>query len=122
MSATATQYKFLARKPGSTYRQLFIKGRGIFARTLYGLYMSDEEPRTMEQIAADYNLPLEAVKEAIAYCDSDPPEIRQDYAYDDAIIEACGMNEPNYRGKPKVLSPQEEADIKRRCYPDENIY
>ena len=77
--ATPTTWVYLALKQGSAYRQLFIKGRNIAARTLYGLYMSGEEPRSPEQIAADYGLPLEAVREAIAYCQSDPPEIREDW-------------------------------------------
>ena len=121
METTATQYKFLARKPGSVYRQLYIKGRRIAARTLYGQYMSAEEPRTLEQIAADYELPLDVVKEAIAYCDADPPEIRQDFAYDEAMIEACGMNDPGYRGQPKRLTSQEVMEIRRRFYPDEDL-
>ena len=35
---------------------------------------------TPEQIAQDYNLPIEAVHEAIAYCASNPPELAEDYA------------------------------------------
>ena len=37
-----------------------------------------EETMTPEEIAADYSLPLEAVLEAIAYCQSNPPEIAED--------------------------------------------
>ena len=35
---------------------------------------------TPEEIAREYDLPVEAVKEAIAYCQTDPPEIREDFA------------------------------------------
>ena len=35
--------------------------------------------RRPEEIAAEFNLPLEAVNEAIAYCQSKPPEITQDF-------------------------------------------
>jgi len=103
----------LERDPKSSYRQLSIKGRRIKARTLYGLYMSEEEPRTIEQIAADYDVPIEAVKEAIAYCEADPPEIREDYAWEEALMEATGMYDPNYKGKPKNLSPEERAALRR---------
>jgi uncharacterized protein (DUF433 family) len=94
---------------------LFIKGRRIRARTLYGLYMSAEEPLTPEEIAAEYDLPLEAVKEAIAYCQSNPPEIADDFPREEALMEATGMNDPDYKyhGKPKVLSPEEMARIRR---------
>src|SRR5713226_6700477 len=79
MNTNSNDYKYLARKPKSVYKQLFIKDRWISARTLYGKYARDEEPMTPEEIAADYDLPLEAVLEAIAYCESNPPEIATDY-------------------------------------------
>jgi uncharacterized protein (DUF433 family) len=116
MSSVSTQYKFLERNPKSNYKQLFVKGTKITARTLYGQYMSEEEPRTPEQIAEDYRLPLEAVREAIAYCDTDPVAIREDFAREEAIMEATGMNDPNYKYNPssrKLLSPQEYARICR---------
>jgi len=117
MASVSTQYKFLERKPKSNYKQLFVKGTRTMARTLYGQYMSEEEPRTIEQIAEDYSLPVEAIREAIAYCDTDPIEIREDHAREEAIIEATGMNDPNYykldRSQRKILSPQERARIYR---------
>ena len=72
---------YLHRKPGSNYRQLFIKGRNIAARTLYGYHVAGEDwpGQTPEELAADFDLPIEAVREAIAYCESDPPEIRADW-------------------------------------------
>jgi uncharacterized protein (DUF433 family) len=104
---------YLAPKPGSLYRQLFIKGRRIAARTLYGMYAREDSPRTPEEIAADYDLPVEAVREAIAYCESDPPELLQDYAAEEALMEATGMNDPDYKyhPTPKLLSPEEKARL-----------
>jgi uncharacterized protein (DUF433 family) len=115
MASVNTEYKFLERRPKSNYKQLFIKGTKIRARTLYGQYMSEEEPMTVEEIAEDWNVPIEAVREAIAYCDTDPIEIREDHAREDAIMEATGMNDPNYKynPRPKLLSPQEKARIRR---------
>ena len=34
-------------------------------------------------------------------------------AAEEALAEATGMNDPNYKGKPKVLSPQEMARLRR---------
>jgi len=115
MSTTPNNYKYLARKPKSVYKQLFIKDRWVAARTLYGMYVSEEAPRTPEEIAADYNLPLEAVLEAIAYCESNPPEILQDWAREEAVLEATGMNDPNYwkTGKRRILTPEEMARLNR---------
>ena len=113
MSTSPTNYKYLARKPKSVYRQLFVKDRWISARTLYGMYVNEEMPMTPEEVAADYDLPLEAVLEAIAYCESNPPELASDYAAEEALMEATGMNDPNYDGRPKLLSPQEMARLNR---------
>jgi uncharacterized protein (DUF433 family) len=108
-----TTWKFLAANPKSAYKQLFLKGRRIRARDLYGMFMSAEDPMTSSQIAADYDLPLEAVEEAIAYCQTDPPEIREDFEREERIMEATGMNDPDYKfgGKYRVLSSQERARL-----------
>jgi uncharacterized protein (DUF433 family) len=113
MSTNSTTYKYLGRKPKSVYKQLFIKERWIAARTLFGMYAREESPLTPEEIAADYDVPLEAVQEAIAYCESNPPELAEDYAREEAVMEATGMNDPNYDGRPKVLTPQEMSRLRR---------
>src|SRR4051794_7344890 len=112
---TQTQWKYLERDPKSSYKQLSVKGRRIKARTLYGQHVNAEEPRTVEELAADYGLPVEVVEEAIAYCKSNPPEIEEDFRRDEALMEAKGMNEPGYKfhGKPRILTPQERARLRR---------
>jgi uncharacterized protein (DUF433 family) len=109
----AMEWKYLAPNPKSNYKQLFIKGTRIRARVLYGEFMSEQEPRTPEQIAEDYGLPIEAVREAIAYCESKPPEIEEDFRREEALMEATGMNDPNYKfgGRYKILTPQERARL-----------
>ncbi len=111
---SAAPYKYLVRKPKSVYKQLFVKDRWIAARTIYGKYAREESPMTPEQIARDVDLPLEAVREAIAYCESNPPELVEDYAREEAVMEATGMNEPKYDGRPRVLTPQEMARLHQR--------
>jgi uncharacterized protein (DUF433 family) len=110
---TTTGWKHLEPNPKSAYRQLFIKGTRIRARDLYGLYMSSDDPMTVEEIAADYGLPVEAVSEAIAYCQSDPAEIREDFEREERTMEATGMNEPDYKDgrKYRVLSADERAKL-----------
>ena len=111
--STSTTWKYLAPNPKSAYKQLFIRGRRIRARTLYGMYMSAEEPLTPEQIAQEYNLPIEAVEEAIAYCKTDPPEIKEDFAREERIMQATGMNDPDYKlgGRYRLLSVEERARL-----------
>ncbi len=105
MNATPNSYRYLRRKPKSNYSQLWIfdKERYVRARTIYGDYVSDESPRTVEETAEDRDLPVEAVREAIAYCESDPPEIRLDWEMEKASMESSGISDPNCRGQPRRL-------------------
>ena len=85
MSGThQTDWKYLAPKPGSHYRQLFVNGTRIAARVLYGYYVPGEDwpGQTIEEIATGFDLPIEAVREAVAYCETDPAEVREDLARD----------------------------------------
>ena len=108
------QYKYLLPKRKSAYKQLFVMGR-IFPWTIHGAYVHEEEPMTMEQIAADWDIPLEAVQEAIEYYESNPPEMLEDFRREDARAEAAGLNDPNYKynPKPKLLTPEQRAAINR---------
>ena len=111
-SASIT-WQYLEPNPRSSYKQLFVKGTRIRARVLYGLYASADEPMTVEEIATDFNLPLEAVREAIAYCQGNPPEIAQDIERESRLMAASGMNDPDYKlgGKFRVVPPEEVARI-----------
>ena len=108
------QYKYLMPKRRSNYKQLFVMGR-IFPWTLYGEYAHRDEPQTVEAIAADWDIPVEAVREAIAYYESNPPEMLEDFRREDALMEASGMNDPNYKYHPypKPLTAAERAAIRR---------
>src|SRR5215510_869600 len=101
-------YPFLEARPQSAYRQLFIKGTRIRAEIIYRAHVNPEEPRTPEQLALDYGLPLEAVREAIEYGRSDPPEIAADIAREEAIMAASGQSttDPKCNSQPKILSAE----------------
>ena len=86
-SPQQTHWNHLAPKPGSAYRQLFVKGTRISARLLYGLHVNEEEPMTLEELAAAYNLSLDAVREAVAYCEGNPPEIELDRQREEAHVQ-----------------------------------
>jgi hypothetical protein len=109
MDPTSSTWKHLGPKSGSVYRQLFVKGRNIAARTLYGAYMSEEEPRTPEQIAHDWNLPLDVVREAIAYCKSDPPEIRSDLEREAANAQGRGSSLHEVHGIDEKQQPKQAS-------------
>ena len=88
MSMSVTTFSHLAPKPGSLYRQLFVKNTRIAARILYGMFVNEEEPRSPEDIASAFRLPVEAVYEAIRYCESNPPALREDWEREEAHIRA----------------------------------
>ncbi|HTK77656.1 MAG TPA: DUF433 domain-containing protein [Gemmataceae bacterium] len=101
-------WKWLERDPKSSLKQLSIKGRRIRARTLYGLTLG-EDAMTPEEVAADYNVPVEAVLEAIEYCETDPPEIREDFEEEERTIAANLARDADY-----YLTPQ-NAERKMRA-------
>jgi hypothetical protein len=61
-------YKYLRDDPWSGTKLLFLLDpRKFRADFIYGQSVG-EDARTPEQLAADYELPLEAINEAIDYC------------------------------------------------------
>ena len=113
--SSANNWQYLAPNPKSFYKQLFVKGTRIRAEVIYGLTVDGDEHLTPEEIASDFDLPLEAVREAIAYCQACPADIERDHAAEEALMEATGMNDPNYKyhGKPKLLTAEERARLQR---------
>jgi uncharacterized protein (DUF433 family) len=111
MSETLREWKYLERRPGSSYEQLCIKGKRIWAWTLYCEFMNEKEPRTPQELADDWDVPLEAVQEAIAYCESDAPELQEDRRKDELLADAIGMNDPAIKrtGRPRPLPTEERA-------------
>jgi hypothetical protein len=111
---SSREWKYLVRKPKSVYKQLFVKDRWIAARTLYGQTMG-EDARSAAQVAADYGLPVDVVLEAIAYCESGPPEIRDDWEREEASIQAASKDDSKHSQKAMAppLSPQDPVRINR---------
>ena len=111
MSTNGREWKWLERDRKSVYRQLSVKDRRIKARTLYGLTVGDD-PRTPEEVAADYDVPLEAVLEAIEYCESDPLEIRQDWEDEERSIEDAERRQvPGFRGPKWIVARLKELGM-----------
>jgi uncharacterized protein (DUF433 family) len=113
MSTTQAKYAYLVPNPKSTYRQLFLKGTRIRAWVIYCDHVAQE--MTPEEIAKDRDLPVEAIREAIAYCASNPPEVLGDVIREQQHMRAAGMFELEYKHDPtpRILTPQERARINR---------
>lgn len=115
------KYKFLEVRPGSLYRQPFLKGTRVRAEIPYSrtLAAEDEEGEiageTAEEVAADLHVPIEAVREAIDYCTTHADVIEADHAREERLMDATGMNHPDYKNNPKkyyrLLEPEDRARI-----------
>jgi hypothetical protein len=74
-------------------KQLYVKDRRIRAEVLYRETVG-EEPRTPEEVARDFEVPLEAVLESIDYCVKNEDLLRQERDEDLAWIRAKGLDKP----------------------------
>jgi hypothetical protein len=74
---TNPQYQHLEPRPGSNYRILFLKGRRIRA-ALVDAAIHGPDPRTPEEYAWDFQVPLEAVLEAVDDVARNRPLIKQE--------------------------------------------
>lgn len=93
--ADHTGYKYLQpKRGGSNYRQLFVNGR-IRAEVLYRETVG-REPLTPEEVAREYNLPVEAVLEAIDYSVKNKELLDQERAREEAWIQATGHDKWPY--------------------------
>ena len=85
-----THYEHLQPKRGSRYQQLAVGGR-IRAEILYRETLGPE-PLSPEQVAEEYGVPVEAVREAIHYCEHNRDLLDAERAREQAAIEARGLD------------------------------
>jgi uncharacterized protein (DUF433 family) len=88
---THMQYQYLESHPSSNYCQLWVKGRHIRAEVLYRLTVGTE-PRTPQEVAQDYDLPVEAVQEAIAYAVRNQELLEAERADEECRMQQLGLD------------------------------
>jgi uncharacterized protein (DUF433 family) len=93
--STQVQYQFLESRPRSNYRQLWIKDRHMRAEVLYRLSVGPER-RTPEEIAEDYDLPVDAVVEAIDYATRNQDLLSEERAREETRMRQMGLDRPPY--------------------------
>lgn len=93
IKSAATQYQHLESRPGSNYRQMFLKGRRIRAAVVDET-VNGPDPCTAEEFARDFHVPLEAVKEAIDYVARNRLLIEQERDEEAADVKARGLDRP----------------------------
>jgi uncharacterized protein (DUF433 family) len=92
-TSTAAQYQYLESRPGSNYRQLFLKSRRIRAAVVHEA-VHGPDPYTPEEFARDYGVPLEAVREALDYVANNLPLIEAERDREAADVRARGLDRP----------------------------
>jgi uncharacterized protein (DUF433 family) len=92
-TGTSTQYQHLEPRPGSNYRQFFLKGRRIRAAVVDEA-IHGPDPYTPEEFAQEYQVPLEAVLEALDYVARNRPLIEQERDREAARLRARGLVGP----------------------------
>ena len=92
-TATATQYEHLEPRPGSNYRQTFLKGRRIRAAVVDET-INGPDPYTPEEFARDFHVTLEAVHEALEYVVRNRALIEQERDREAADVSARGLDRP----------------------------
>jgi hypothetical protein len=97
-------YKWLGPKRGSRYRQFFVKDRGIRALALY-LATQEPEARTPQEVADDWDVPLEVVHEAVEYCEKNKDILRLDWEMEEELAKKLGHDKP----PPEALRARESA-------------
>src|SRR5260370_41928141 len=92
-TGAATQYQHLEPRPGSNYRQLFVKGRRIRAAVVDEA-IHGPDPFTPEEFAREDQVPLEAALEALDYVAPNRPVIEQERDHEAAKPHVWGLDRP----------------------------
>lgn len=87
------EYQFLEPRPRSNYRQLWVKGRHIRAEVLYR-HTVGPEPRTAEEVADDYGVPVNAVREAVEYSIQNKALLDAERGREESRLREAGLELP----------------------------
>jgi uncharacterized protein (DUF433 family) len=89
--ATHVIYRYLDSRPEKNSEELFVRGTGIRASTIWhDRYVSRMTP---DQISSDRDIPVEAVYEALAFCQEEWENICRDKDSERQRLESLGFFE-----------------------------
>ena len=95
INTSKTQWQFLEPRPSSWRKQLYLKGRKLTAFTVWSDTIANKD--TIDETADNWDLPKEAVKEAIEYCENN-----QEFLKYEAKEERRYLKERGVVLKPKI--------------------
>ncbi|MGL5795071.1 MAG: hypothetical protein ACRC06_11850 [Waterburya sp.] len=94
-NSSKTQWQYLESRSDSWRKQLYIKERKLTAFTVWSDSIANDE--TPSEAAINWNLPIEAITEAIEYC-----ETHQELLIEEAESERRYLEERGVVLEPKV--------------------
>lgn len=97
--ASKTQWQYLEPRPHEWRKQLFFKGRRLRPFTVWSSMLVEE--MTPEEAAYNWDLSLDEVTEAIAYCEANRDVLKQDAESERRYLEERGID----------LEPQNQSSV-----------
>ena len=88
-NASKIQWQFLEPRPSSWRKQLYIKGRKLTAFTVWSDMIANKD--TLDETAENWNLPTEAIKEAIEYCENNQELLKSEADEERRYLEERGV-------------------------------
>ncbi|MGK7944364.1 MAG: hypothetical protein AB4058_07835 [Microcystaceae cyanobacterium] len=92
-----TQWQYLEKRPHPWRKQLYLKGKRLKAFDIWANMIANE--MTPEEVADNWDVPLEAVRESIQYCETHLDLLKQE-----AAIERRHLEERGISLEPKITS------------------
>ena len=90
LEVLSSEWQFLVQRPHPWRKQLYIKGTRTLASTIWGDLIANG--MTPADIAEDRDVPLEAVLEAVRYCEQNRALIESEAAEEKYRLSAGGVN------------------------------
>lgn len=91
------QWKYLEKRPNSSRNQLYLKGRKLLASIVWSDMIVNND--TIEETAVNWDLPVEAIEEAIEYCQQ-----HQELIEFEALQEKEYLESKGYNLEPKIVN------------------
>ena len=89
-NASKTQWQYLEQRPHEWRKQLYFKGRRLRPFTVWSTMQVEE--MTPSEAADNWNLSLDEVAEAIAYCEANQDVLKQDAEAERSYLEERGID------------------------------
>jgi uncharacterized protein (DUF433 family) len=94
-NSAKTQWQHLEQRPDSWRQQLYLKGKKLRARNVWSDMIVNQW--SIEETAHNWDLPIEAVKEAIEYC-----QTHQELLAQEADEEREYLNQQGVKIEPQI--------------------